>query len=75
MLWYWMSYIYIDLKNRLLEYEMDQKDIKDNLDYRSEKELLQGLAEFNKIYKKKSKKEKISVLGTENLKKKKTERG
>lgn len=75
MLWYWISYIYIDLKNRLLEYEMDQKDIKDNLDYRSEKELLQGLAEFNKIYKKKSKKEKISVLGTENLKKKKTERG
>jgi hypothetical protein len=35
---------------------MDQKDIKENRDYRSEKELLLGLGEFNKIYKKKSKK-------------------
>jgi hypothetical protein len=60
----------VDLKNKLLEYEMDQKNIKENLDYRSEKELLQGLALFNKVYKKKAKKEKVSLLGSENLRKK-----
>ncbi len=35
---------------------MDQKDIRDNLDYSYEKELIQGLAQFNKLYKKKPKK-------------------
>lgn len=54
MLWYkWNK---LDLKNRLLEYEIDQKDIKQGMDYTCEKELMIGLSEFNKIYKKKSKK-------------------
>lgn len=63
-----MSYL-VDLKNRLLSYEIDERDSKQVTNFELERDLLLELGQFNKIYKKKSKKEKISLLGTENLKK------
>lgn len=43
------------------------------MDFSFEKQLVLGLSEFNKNYKKKSKKEKITILGTENLRKRANE--
>ena len=45
-----------DLKNRLLDYDMDQRQLKSTLDYSSERILLADLLNFNKLYKKKPKK-------------------
>ena len=52
-----------------MNYDLDQKDIKEGLDYIFEKNLLLDLGNFNRLYRKKSKKEKNSAMGSENLKK------
>lgn len=62
MLWY--SLYYLDLKARLLNYDMDQKDIKEGFDYSFEKNLLADLTSFSRNYRKKPKKEKNSAMGT-----------
>ena len=49
-------YIYSDLKNRLLDYDMDQRELKSTMDYSAERILLADLLNFNKLYKKKPKK-------------------
>ena len=54
----------LDLKSRLLNYDVDQKDIKAGLDYLFEKNLLNDLVSFSQQYKKKSKKEKNSAMGS-----------